>query len=153
LSSEYGGGTVCRFFAEGCPGGVAWVYQKTDRSSCGYHFMQQLEPLPRQFRREARHACYISARTVEARDQPVRHRIATVPKYDGYRRARRLGRYCGQAAASRHDDGHTSPHQFERHSWQLINVIFCRLVVDHYVAAFDIADFTKALPECTHKGC
>ena len=92
----------------------------------------------------------VTARPIEAGDEPVLDRIRADLEHDRYGRGRRL---CCDRRIDRagDDDGHTPAHEVGRQCRQPVTVAVGPGVVDDDVSTLDEARFAQTLAERSHE--
>ena len=118
----------------------ARIDHHADRCRAGDELSQQLQPLSRAFARHEADAGDVAAGPVEARHQPVSHRIASGHEHDRHCRGRRLDGRRGGAIANNHR--HRLADHLGGERRQAVALLVPPAVFDGDVAAHVVAAFS-----------
>jgi hypothetical protein len=89
----------------------------------------------------------VAARPIEARDQTGLDRVVASAEDDRNLRGRGFGRAYRQRAAGRRNHADSAADQIRCQFRQSIVIIVRPAVLDHYIAALDVAGFAQAFAE------
>jgi hypothetical protein len=109
------------------------VEQRRHDFGAGHEFPQDLWSLPCEFESELDHPGDVSARTIEARNQPELNGIAADVEDDGNGRRGRSGCKSRHVAPRRRDDIHLARHPICGEPWQLGMMTVRPPIHDRYV--------------------
>jgi hypothetical protein len=124
------------------------IGQRADVRGRRHQFEQQSQPFCHRLSSDQRDAGDVTARPVEAGDQPERDRVAADHEHDRNRRGRRFGRADRRGAGGRDDGGDPPVDQIGRQCRQPIVLAVRVAVFDRHVAAFGMTGFAQAFAEC-----
>src|SRR5262245_11458525 len=113
--------------------------------------MQQSKSLCPKLSNDKRDTGDIAARPVETGDEAELNRVAAACVDDRDCRSRRLGYDCRGGVSS--DHRHLTAYQIGCEVGQSVGLVLRPAILDRHILALDVADFTKALPECGQKAC
>ena len=125
------------------------IKQHGDHCSLWNELVQKAKPLPGEFDRIEDHARNVTARMVEARDQPDPDWIDTGYEHDRSRRRDRHGRLDWNETSD--DHGHAAAHEVGCHFRQPVVLIIRPAILDGDALALDEASFAQSPLERSYK--